>query len=72
MGLDIVELIMRVEETFEIEIPDEEASELNTVGKLYQAILCRLGFEDLQRCPSSAVFYQARHALMQMSGVPRN
>ena len=30
MGLDIVELIMRVEEEFEIEIPDEIAETLTT------------------------------------------
>jgi acyl carrier protein len=30
MGLDLVELVMTVEERFDVEIPDEEASELRT------------------------------------------
>ena len=30
-SLDIVELVMAMEETFEIEIPDEEAEKLKTV-----------------------------------------
>jgi acyl carrier protein len=35
MGLDIVELVMAVEETFGIEIPDRDAERLRTVGDLY-------------------------------------
>jgi acyl carrier protein len=35
MGLDIVELVMTVEETFDIEIPDRDAERLRTVGDLY-------------------------------------
>ena len=35
MGLDIVELVMTVEETFGIEIPDRDAERLRTVGDLY-------------------------------------
>lgn len=31
-SLDVVELIMRLEENFEIEIPDEEAEKIQTVG----------------------------------------
>lgn len=42
MGLEIVEVIMRVEEEFDIEIPDEEAETLNTVGLLYQCVLSKL------------------------------
>ena len=35
MGLDIGELVMTVEESFGIEIPDREAERLRTVGDLY-------------------------------------
>ena len=35
MGLDIVELVMEVEETFGIDIPDHDAERLRTVGDLY-------------------------------------
>lgn len=31
-SLDVVELIMRLEEKFSIEIPDEEAEKIQTVG----------------------------------------
>lgn len=72
MGLDVVELIMRVEETFEIEIGDEEASELITVGQLYTCILGKLGLSPSDRCLSSVAFYRVRRALMGLSDVPRH
>lgn len=39
MGLDSVELLMRVEDEFDIEVPDAEAAEIFTVGDLYHCIL---------------------------------
>jgi hypothetical protein len=35
MGLDIVELIMAVEDEFDLEIPNEDAERLRTVGDIY-------------------------------------
>ena len=37
-SLDIVELVMAFEEAFEIEIPDEEAEKIKTVGDAIQYI----------------------------------
>jgi len=37
-SLDIVELIMSLEEEFEIEIPDEEAEKIRTVGEAVKYI----------------------------------
>ncbi len=31
-SLDVVELVMRIEEEFDIEIPDEDAEKIQTVG----------------------------------------
>ena len=39
MGLDTIELVMEVEETFNIDIPDEAAAEMMTVGELYEFIV---------------------------------
>jgi acyl carrier protein len=38
MGLDTVELIMRVEEEFEIEIADDEAGTLETAGDICDCV----------------------------------
>lgn len=37
-SLDIVELIMALEEEFEIEVPDEEAEKITTVGDVVEYI----------------------------------
>ncbi len=37
-SLDVVELVMRFEEEFEVEIPDEDAEKLSTVGAAVEYI----------------------------------
>lgn len=71
MGLEILEIIMRVEETFEIEIGDAEASGLHSVGNVYTCVLAKLGLAASDRCMSSVTFYRIRRALMGLSGAPR-
>ena len=39
MGLDLVELVMEVEDAFDIEIPDDRTGEMQTVGGLYDFIV---------------------------------
>jgi len=41
-SLDTVELVMALEETFGINIPDEEAEKISTVGKAVDYIVNRL------------------------------
>lgn len=45
-SLDIVELIMGIEEEFDIEIPDEDAEKLTNVGEAMDYIKSKLGVED--------------------------
>ncbi len=45
-SLDIVELIMGIEEEFDIEIPDEDAEKLTTVGEAMDYVKTKLGVED--------------------------
>ena len=42
-SLDTVELVMAFEEEFDIEIPDEDAEKLTTVGKALEYLESRLG-----------------------------
>lgn len=42
-SLDTVELVMALEEEFDIEIPDEEAEQIDTVGKAVENISKKLG-----------------------------
>ena len=41
-SLDVVELIMSVEDEFGLAIPDEDATELTTVGKIVEYIESKL------------------------------
>ena len=45
-SLDIVELIMGIEEVFDIEIPDEDAEKLTNVGEAMVYIKGKLGVEE--------------------------
>ncbi|NLB84157.1 MAG: acyl carrier protein [Synergistaceae bacterium] len=45
-SLDIVELIMGIEEEFDIELPDEDAEKLTTVGEAMNYTLGKLGVDE--------------------------
>ena len=45
-SLDIVELIMGIEEEFDIESPDEDAEKLTTVGEAINYAASKLGIEE--------------------------
>ena len=69
MGLDAVELVMRVEDEFGIAIPDDEAGSVRTVDDLYRIVLSKLDLTPA--CLSSKAFYRTRQALMASLQVPR-
>jgi hypothetical protein len=48
MGLDAVEIILRVEELFAIDIGDEEAAKVETVGQFYELICSKLHLPPLR------------------------
>jgi acyl carrier protein len=41
-SLDVVELMMKIEEEFKIEIPDDEAEKISTVGDAVQQIEAKM------------------------------
>ncbi len=76
MGLDGVEIVMEVEETFDITIADKDAEQLVTVGDLYQYILRKIDLnmnrDDGERpCLSALAFYRLRRTLMGTFGAER-
>jgi acyl carrier protein len=62
---------MEVEETFNIAIPDEEASRIVTVDDLYQSVLDHVQSQRSEFCVSRAVFYRLRRAIIARFGVER-
>jgi acyl carrier protein len=71
MGLDTVELVMQMEETFGIVVDDLDAERIGTVGQAYRYILRKLELRQSHPCPSAALFYRLRRALMESSGADR-
>lgn len=66
MGLDTVELVMQVEESFDITISDEHASQMRTVGDVYSFIIheSRGKTRGHDRCLNAATFYELRRWLV--------
>jgi hypothetical protein len=64
MGLDAVELVLEIEESFGIKIPDDRASEIETIGELYEFVLAvRPGRNLSGGCLSAATFRMIRRTV---------
>ena len=71
MGLDTVELMIEVEQAFDVQIPDDRAGEMYTVGDVYDYIVeCQSNLESSSEsispgkvCLSAATFFSIRNAL---------
>ena len=72
MGLDGVELLIAVEETFGISIPDSVAFEMTTpammISFVQQAVSAR---PERKACISQRAFHRVRASLMKATGVGR-
>ena len=72
MGLDLVELVIRVEETFGVQIPDKVATELDTPGKVTDYILSQVeGSQEPLSCLSQKAFYSLRREFIRQLSLPR-
>src|SRR5947208_1759563 len=75
MGLDTVELVMELEDEFEIRIADSDAEMTQTVGQTIDLIISMLRSgprPDLSYCESARTFYQVRRELVAQCGVDRD
>ncbi len=60
MGLEAVELLLSVEELFEVEFTDAEAAVIETVGQLAQAIVIRQQSQGRQNIDEGIILDQLR------------
>ncbi|MDA7910202.1 hypothetical protein N9B44_00885 [bacterium] len=63
MGLDTVELVMEVEESFGIKIPDDDAQRIVTVGDLFEFVKAHTELAPAGTCLTAATFYDIRNGL---------
>lgn len=71
MGLDGIELILAIEDAFQIHIADEEAGNVSTVGDLHSLVLSKLDARDAKRYLTSAAFYRTRRGIIDTLGIER-
>ena len=69
MGLDIVEMVMKVEELFDLEIPDAVAAQFLTVGHLHSYVVERLNQRGDLAVDSAAVFGRIRGIICRQLAV---
>jgi hypothetical protein len=72
MGLDVVEFVMAVEESFQIAISDEDAQRMITPGDVVNYVIGRVGQSDSRACLEQRAFYKLRRATMQTFAQPRS
>ncbi len=63
MGLDSVELLIDIENAFQISISDQEAENTGTVGELYNLIINKIDYSKHNKCNSQVMFYKLRQVL---------
>lgn len=72
MGLDAVELMMEIEDAFSIKIPDDEASQMSTVGDVYEYIVANTdSVSNASVCLSAIAFRSLRHAAASLGVTDR-
>jgi acyl carrier protein len=71
MGLDSVELILAFEEEFGVDIPNEDAEQMVTVGDVYEWLKIRLASADPIACLTQRIFYKLRRALVENYSLQR-
>lgn len=69
MGLDIIELVMEIEDAFSIEIPDDKASRMLTVGDVHKFIIANTNLVSDSSACLSAVTFRSIHRAAKSLGV---
>lgn len=70
MGLDSVELILEVEDRFDVRIPDDMYVEIRTVGDLFDYLNGIKHFANDGRCASIGAFLETRRTIATLFAVP--
>ena len=71
MGLDTVELVMSVEEAFEIQIDDQDAEHIQTVGELHDYIVARITMARTGTCLTASTSAALMRVLDLLQNLPR-
>jgi acyl carrier protein len=65
MGMDMVEIVLRTEEVFCVELPDQECGRVVTVGDLYRLVLSKIALEGQPVSAAEAAKSEGRSRLAE-------
>jgi hypothetical protein len=71
MGLEGVEIIMRVEETFDIALPNAEIEKIVTPRDLVELVMTKIRKSDTATCMTQNAFHRLRRAVMSELNIQR-
>jgi acyl carrier protein len=71
MGLDGVEIVMKVEETFDVVIENSEVERIATPGQLIELVLSKVGQTHHAACLTQRAFHRLRTSLTRELGFDR-
>lgn len=70
MGLDSVEILVKVENAFGIRIPDREAEQIITVGDFHETVWLHIADRHSDKCKSQQLFYSLRRSFADRFDFP--
>jgi acyl carrier protein len=71
MGLELVEIVLRVEETFGVIVVRDDDFEIKTVGDLHRYIVARRAEQRQHGCPTARAFREIRRVLLETTSTPK-
>lgn len=72
MGLDAVELVMDVEDRFNVKLPDADFERVRTVADLAALVLARLPRAQVGPCRTARAFFDLRRLMVAHAGLERS
>lgn len=71
MGLDSVEILVRVEEHLGISVPDGEAAKILTVQDFVDCVFAKVTVNPTEKCKSQMLFYKLRNYFTDRHKIPK-
>ena len=71
MGLEIVEMVMEIEEAFDLSTPDQDAERIHNPREVIDYVMAHLRVRE-DSCLTQTAFYRLRRAAVSCLAVPRS
>jgi hypothetical protein len=72
MGLDLIEFVLDVEQSFGISLDGDDVAQIVTVGQFYDLVVRNTSGVRSPNCPTANAFHRLRQSLVSVLGIARN